>query len=401
MPTYKYTAISQAGAETAGTVDAESLPAARRKLRGDGVYPVSLSERTEGAGLLPSVSLFGRQDFLPLFTRQLATLVGAGVPVMSALESLGPQVEDPRSRRLVEEIREGVRTGASLGRAMEGHPETFPPLYAGMVKAGEESGSLALALSRLADYIEGQSRTKTRVRTALAYPVLMGIVGISVIAFLMAFVVPKIVAVFAPLGKALPLPTRILIAVSDAVAFGWWAMLLAVIALVLLARRFLATPRGMRTRDALLLRLPLAGRVIHLSALSRFARTFSTLASGGIPVDKALGIVAPVVGNVLLSEEIDRAGVRVVEGASLSDSLKGRPFFPATLIQMISVGEESGTLDTMLGKLADALDEEIDARLSRMLTLLEPLIILAMGVIVTFIVVSVMLPLLEISRIVR
>jgi general secretion pathway protein F len=284
---------------------------------------------------------------------------------------------------------------------VEAHSETFPELYASMVRAGEESGTLPLSLARLADHLEKQARTRNRVRSALTYPLLMAVVASLVVVFLLTFVVPKIVGIFSHLGKAFPLPTRILIAITDFLSAGWWALLLAAGAAMILLRRHFHTERGRRSRDAAFLRMPLLGRLAHLSALSRFARTLSTLVSGGIPVDRALRIVAPVVENVVISEKIAATADRVVEGATLSEALRVHPEIPSTLIQMVAVGEDSGTLGDMLARGADAMDEEIEARLSRLLSLLEPLIILVMGAVVAFIVISVLLPLLDISNIVR
>jgi type II secretory pathway component PulF len=226
-------------------------------------------------------------------------------------------------------------------------------------------------------------------------------VATAVVVFLLTVVVPKIVGVFSHLGKALPLPTRVLIALTDALTAGWWVISLLVAGGILLGRRYLATPKGKKALDSLLLRLPLTGRISHLAALSRFSRTLSTLVAGAIPVDRALRIVAPVVGNTVIAEQIGAAAERVVEGTALSEALRVHAEIPATLVQMVAVGEESGKLDFILSKMADAIDGEIETRLSRVLSLLEPLIILFMGIVVAGIVVSILLPLLELSQIVR
>ena len=401
MPTYRYKGISRAGAETRGALEADTPSQARRKLHAEGVFPMSLSEGAAGrkGSLLPS--LLGRQEFLPLLTRQLATLAGAGVPLVSAIQSVASQVDNPESRGVLLEVLEAVRGGSTLARALETHPGTFPDLYASMIRAGEESGTLPLSLSRLADHLEGQARTRGRVRSALTYPLLMAVVAGLVVVFLLTFVVPKIVGIFAHLGRALPWPTRLLIAVTDVLAAGWWALLLAAGGASLLMRRHLATERGRKALDAFLLRAPLTGRISFLSALSRFSRTLSTLVTGGIPVDRALRIVAPIVGNTVIAERIAASADRVVEGATLSDALRPHPEIPPALVQMVAVGEESGALGEMLSRAADAMDEETNARLARLLSLLEPLIILAMGGVVAFIVVSILLPLLDISQIVR
>ena len=401
MPTYRYTGISRAGISRKGTLEAESPVLARRKLHAEGVFPLTLQEGLPARKGRYLPSLLRRADFLPLLTRQLSTLVGAGVPLVGALQSVTTQVDDPESRQILVDLQEAVRGGATLARAVESHPGTFPNLYSSMVRAGEESGTLPLSLSRLADHLEGQARTRNRVRSALTYPLLMAVVAALVVVFLLTFVVPKIVGIFSHLGQALPLPTRILIGVTDVLAASWWALLLLAAGAVLGIRKYLSTERGVKARDTLLLRLPLLGRLELLSALSRFARTLSTLISGGIPVDRALRIVAPVVGNAVITERISASADRVVEGATLSESLRPHPEIPPTLVQMVAVGEESGTLGDLLFRAADAMDEETNARLSRLLALLEPLIILAMGTVVAFIVVSVLLPLLDISQIVR
>ncbi|MCL2103125.1 MAG: type II secretion system F family protein [Syntrophorhabdaceae bacterium] len=399
MPTYRYKGISKTGQDLKGTVEAETPALARKKLHGDGIFPEKLDEAGERGGF-SFPALLGQQDFLPLLTRQLATLSNAGVPLAAALKSVTPQIDNPKSRKILEEIQEAVHEGATFAQAIEAQGETFPDLYASMVHAGEESGTLPLSLSRLADHLERQGKTKNKVRTALTYPVLMAVVASLVVIFLLTFVVPKIVGIFSHLGKALPLPTRILILITDFLSAAWWLLLIAVSAGALMLRKHLATERGRARRDAILLRLPLFGRLERLSTLTRFARTLSTLISVGIPVDRALRIVAPVVGNVVIAEKILAAAERVVEGATLTEALRNYPEIPVSMIQMVSVGENSGALGDMLARVADAMDEEIEARLSRLLTLLEPLIILLMGMIVAFIVVSVLLPLLDISNIV-
>jgi len=398
MPTFRYKGISLDGRDRKGTVEAENPAQARKKLRAEGVFPSRIDEDREGSGFsLPSLP--GRQEFLPLLTRQLATLAGAGVPLVGALQSVTSQVEDPAGRKILRDIEESVRQGATFARAVEAHGDTFPELYASMVRAGEESGTLPLSLSRLADHLEKQARTRNRVRSALTYPLMMAVVASLVVVFLLTFVVPKIVGIFSHLGRALPLPTRILIAVTDFLSAAWWALLLAAGAATILVRKHLATDRGRRALDGALLRLPLTGRLARLSALSRFARTLSTLVTGGIPVDRALRIVAPVVGNVVIADRVAATADRVVEGATLSEALHVHPEIPTTLIQMIAVGEDSGTLGDMLQRAADSMDEEIEGRLSRLLALLEPLIILVMGIVVLFIVVAVLLPLLDISNV--
>ncbi|HEY3490898.1 MAG TPA: type II secretion system F family protein [Candidatus Deferrimicrobiaceae bacterium] len=401
MATFHYKGVGRDGTKLSGEIDADSVAAARRKLHTDGVFPLELDEKKPSRSFFSGAGLLSRQDILPLATRQIATLIDAGVPIVKALQSLCGQVEDPGFRGVLIDIQEAVRAGMPFARAIETHPAVFPEIYVSMVRAGEESGHLPLALSRLADHLELQARTRSRVRSALAYPILMGVVGVLVVSFLLTFVVPKIVGIFSHLGAALPLPTKMLLAVTGVLSSAWWAILIVIFLAVAVFRRYVATPPGRLVRDGLLLRLPLFGRINHLAALSRFSRTLSTLIAGGIPVDRALRIVAPVVGNAVMSTHIESAATRVVEGFSLSEALKTFGEIPETLIQMVSVGEESGKLDFILEKMSDSLDGELDARMTRLLSLLEPAIILAMGLTVGFIVIAILLPLLEISNIVR
>lgn len=402
MPAYRYTAIGQDGKEVRGAIDGGSVAEARRKLKDAGRLPIDVSEETARAGISRFTSSGPSPDFLPLFTRQLATLCDAGVPLVAALDALAPQADDPESRQLLESVRDAVKGGSSLAHAIEANPKFFPDVYAGMVRAGEEGGMLGPSLSRLADYLEMRQATATRLRAALAYPVLMAVIGFGVVFFLMAFVVPKIVGVFSHLGKALPIPTRILITLSSAIASSWWAILLLLAIATIFYRRFVATPSGRLRRDTLLVRLPVIGRILHISAVSRFARTLSALCDGGVPVDRGLRVAAPVTGNAMVEAALIDATAKVVEGSSLSNALAAhRDVFPTSIVQMARVGEESGRLAALLAKASDALDRETDARLSRSLSLLEPLIILFMGGVVALIVVAVMLPLLDLSNIAR
>jgi len=401
VPTYAYIGITRDGGRRKGTVEAENLAAARRRLREEGLLPLSLAEE-RSQGLFGAATLrFRPSEELPLVTRHLATLVGAGVPLVPALRSLAAQAAGPATRRLLSDLADAVQEGASLARAVEARSDAFPRLYASMIRAGEESGALALSLARLADHLEGQARARSRIRTALTYPVVMALVASLVVVFLLTFVVPKIVGVFANLGRALPWPTRVLIASTRALSVSWWAIAALLAGIVLWLRRRLATEAGRRARDAVLLRLPVAGRTLHLAALSRFARTLATLAAGGVPLDRALRVTAPAVGNAVLAACVEEAAARVVEGVPLSEGLAAHAEFPPTLVQMVAVGEQSGTLPALLDRTADALDAEVEARTARLLSLLEPAIILVMGAVVALIVVSVLLPMLEISSLVR
>ncbi len=407
MAVFEYKGVTAGGKSVGGIIDAESPRLARQKLRADGIFPTEvIEEKAEKSRLSQDVSLqslfqrISAQD-ISVMTRQLATLLKAGLPLVSSLNALADQVENPKLKKIITQIRERVNEGSALAAAMAEFPKVFPDLYVNMISAGEASGALELVLFRLAEYTEGQVRIRNRIRAALIYPAVMTVVGLGVLGILFTFVVPKFVSIFQDLDQALPLPTVILIGISDFVRSYWYLLLLLAGGGGYLLARYKATPKGREHYDRLLLRLPIFGRLIMLGIVIRFTRTLSTLLSSGVPLLKALDILTAVVNHTVFAKAIASARESVTEGASLSKPLRQSGIFPPIVIHMIASGEQSGELEEMLGKVAEIYEEEANTLASTLMSLLEPVLILGMALIVAFIVISILLPLLEINQLVR
>ena len=407
MPIFEYEALNAAGKNIRGIIDADSARTARTKLKGQGIYPTEMREEDAAAQRAPlsdlSFGLFGRikAKDLALASRQLATLMEAGIPLNSSLSALIEQMGNPLLKKIITQIRERVREGSSFADALALHPSVFSNLFIGMVRAGEVSGTLALTLGRWADFSEHQVGLQQRIRAALTYPIFMFVIGFGVLFFLMAFVVPTVTKIFADLGRALPLPTLILISVSDFLSRFWWALLCGIVVLAFWLRKTLRSESGAMAWDRLKLKLPLAGNLHRRLAVSRWSRTLGTLLSGGLPLLQALEISQGVVGNRLLSQTLGQARERIREGEEMSHSLRQSALFPSLLLEMVGVGEKSGDLGKMLEKVASTLENEVEAELRSLLSLLEPVMILIMGVGVGFIALSILLPILEMSQIVH
>lgn len=406
MAIYEYKGLDVEGKSKAGIVDADSPKVARAKLRKSGIFPVEITQTQQAAptGLSKPVTLFSERMTLAetaVMTRQLSTLLGAGISLMEALGALTEQVEKPAAKKIWIDVREGVKEGASLADALTRHPKVFSVLYRQMVRAGEASGTLDRILVRLADYLESQVRLRNKLFSILTYPVLMLFVSGAILIFLISFVVPKVTAIFADLNQALPLPTVILLALSDFLRGYGWLLIGAGVLGGMMYRRHIQTPRGREQYDRLLLRIPLAGRVAKMVAISRFTRTLATLLASGVPLLTALEIVQQVVGNKVLEEVIQGARGNIREGQSIADPLKRSGLFPPLVTHMIAIGEKSGELEGMLQKVSEAYDNEVETVVTGMTSLLAPLMILGMGGVVLFIVLAILLPIFEVSQIVK
>jgi len=411
MPVYAYKGLNPQGRAITGIVDADSPKGARIKLRRDGVFPTDLTEqqrqaKTTTTAVGDSVSLawfterISPQD-LALVTRQLATLVGAGLPLVDCLSALIEQVENARIKRTLSQIREQVTEGVSLANALQAHPRVFTDLYVNMVRAGEASGGLDVVLLRLADYTESYAALRDKVRSALTYPVLMGLVGTAILMFLLSYVVPKVTKIFAENQAALPLMTTILLAVSGFLQEYWWAVVMLIGSVVLAVRVSIRTPAGRMRFDRAVLGLPYVGKLLKKVALARFARTLSTLLESGIGLLQSLEIVKNVVSNTVLAKAIDDARSSIREGQSIAPPLKKSGLFPSMLLHMIAVGEKSGELEQMLAKAAEAYDREVESSVSAVTSILEPVMIIMGGGVVLFIVMAILLPIFEMNQLVR
>ncbi|MGD2127461.1 MAG: type II secretion system inner membrane protein GspF [Desulfobacteraceae bacterium] len=408
MPVYEYTALDKAGKSKTGIIDADSAVAARQKLRGTGIFPVEVKEtvarpKDQPSGQVTVSTLFNRvrPGDVSAVTRQLSTLLGAGITLVSALEALITQVANPMLKRIMAQIKESVNEGNSFAFSLSQHPKVFSQIYINMVRAGEASGSLDLVLDRLAEYSEHQQALRGRVKAALAYPVFMFFIGTLVLLFLVTVVVPQITKVFSDMHQTLPLPTLILISVSDFLKTFWWLLLAGLVVAIILLKQFRKTPKGHYIWDELKIRVPIFGSISLRLAVARFGRTLGNLLDSGVPLLTALEIVRNIVNNVLISDVIDRAMDEIQAGKSLAAPLSRSTWFPPMAIQMISVGEQSGEVEKMLSKIADIYEREAESRITVMTSMLEPIMILVMALVVGFMLVSILLPIFEMNQLIK
>jgi general secretion pathway protein F len=405
MPVYEYRGLSAEGRKVKGIIDAPSPRMARTKLRSLRIFPVDVREEISKHEVIeePLAKLFVRvrpQD-VSIITRQLATLLEAGTPLVSALDAIIEQTDNHALKKIIAQVREEIKEGRSFADALDEHRKVFSDLYVNMIRAGEESGALEGVLLRLADFTENQMLLKNRIRAALAYPLLMTVIGAGVMIFLLTFVIPTVTQVFEEMGQTLPLPTRILMAVSNLFQGYWWVIIIGCFLIIVGIRRYLQTPKGALSWDRVKLRLPLFGGIILRGAVARFARTLATLLQGGLPILNSLDIVKTVVNNQLLAQAIEETKTEVREGEGIAPSLRRSGLFPAIVTHMIATGEGSGNLEEMLAKVADAYEAEVQTKVTALTSILEPIIILAMGVVVGFIVISILLPIFEMNQLVR
>jgi general secretion pathway protein F len=405
MPVFEYHGLSAAGKKVKGIIDAPTPRMARTKLRAMEIFPVAIREEIQMPQKAedPLTKFFQRirpQD-VSIITRQLSTLLEAGTPLVSALDAIIEQTDNHALKKVVAQVREEIKEGRSFADALEPHRKVFTDLYVNMIRAGEESGALEGVLLRLADFTENQTRLRNRIRAALAYPIFMVIIGTGIMGFLLTFVIPTVSQVFQEMGQTLPLPTRILLGVSAIFRRFWWGIIAAFILLAVGARRYLQTPKGALQWDRVKLRLPLFGKIILQGAVARFARTLATLLQGGLPILNSLDIVKTVVNNQLLAQAIEETKLAVREGEDIAPALKASGLFPSMVTHMIATGEASGNLEQMLVKVADAYEAEVETKVTALTSILEPVIILAMGLVVGFIVISILLPIFEMNQLVR
>ncbi len=408
MPVYEYVAIKSSGKSIKGSVEADSLRAARQKLRGQDIFPTDIKESLEASKAAKSqdVKRFFKSDRVSLkdlavATRLLATLSNAGLPLVSALLALADQVESANLKRIVVDVKERVEQGSSLAKALGAYPKVFPRLYINMVASGEASGTLDTVLENLASYYEAQIELRRKISSALFYPILMFSFCTLVVIGLVTFVVPNIVAIFIKQRISLPLPTQIVIGFSNAITGYWWLILLVIFGGLYAARNYYETPKGREWFDAQFLKLPLYGPIYKKIATARVATTLGTLLMSGVELLTALDIVKNIVGNVHLRRALEEARDGVREGRSLAKELSKSGHFPSLLSQMAAVGEKSGRLEVMLSKAGKAYSSEVDATISGLTSLIEPLMIIVLGGIVFSIVIAVLLPMTELMNMVQ
>lgn len=398
MALYEYSALDAQGRRQRGVVEALGQKSASRKLRDQGLFPTKLTVALHApeTGRKP---LFRRVDSaqLGIATRQLATMLTAGMPLDDALATVAEQ-QSGQLGMVLARVRDDILQGSALHMAMQANSGIFPPLYTNMVKVGETSGTLDKILRQLAEFMDEQARFTAQFKAALTYPLLMFLVGSGVLFFLMTFVVPKVTRMLEDLDQALPLPTLWLMTTSGFLAQYWWLLLILLVLVSWLGRRFLRTEKGRLWFDQNRFRLPLIGSLTLHNITARFARTMSTLLHSGVPLLTALEIVQGLLGNNYLQQALETVREKVTEGAGLSEPLREAGVFPAMLPQMAAVGEKSGDLEGMLLKVAEIYEHQVQIRLNSLMALLEPLMILLMGTVVGFIVLAVLLPIFQASQ---
>jgi len=401
MPTYRYNAKKGPEDIVKGVIEAVSEKEAIEKVNHMGYIPMRIEEYT------PPVQ--AEQQFLKkplgriplrhvtIFSRQLASLLKSGVPILSSINIIQEQAENIHLKNILYEMHNAIKDGATLSSTLIHYPKIFPPLYVALVRTGEDSGTLSEALLRISDYRTKQDDMSSRFRMALAYPILMGIVGIATIVFMLTFVMPRLMRIFINMGQELPLPTRILISMSDNLRhWGFWIVLILAIAVVVISRQ-LKTKVGKTAFSLFKLRLPIFGNLILKAELSRFSRTLGLLVKSGISILKAIDVSIPVLDNEVIKNKLRQSYKELEQGVSFGRSLKNSKLFPLFMTNLIIVGEESGKLDEALAEVANSYEKDTDEAIRTMASLMEPLMILVMGLIVGFIVVAMLLPVFEIN----
>ncbi len=400
MPQYRYKARDKQGALQTGVLEAARREAAADQLSAGGLIPVLIEERTEPVNLTLQFSRVRPQDLI-IFSRQLATLMSAGISFTQSLASLERQTEQPRLRQAVADVRRDVEAGATFSESLEKHPRIFDRMYVSMIRAGESAGMLDAVLNRLAILTEKEAETRARVKAAVRYPLIVVFAICGAFAFLMSVVVPRFAGIFSRFKTQLPLPTRILLGINFVVQHYWYLILGVVILGLWGVRKYVRTPAGRRRWDGLKLRLPVFGVLFQKVALSRFARVFSGLQKSGMPVVATLEIVADTVDNTVITEVIQNMSESLRQGKNLREPMEASGRFPPLVIQMVAVGEETGDLDTMLNKVADYYDMDVEYAIRNLSTMIEPILLLFIGGLVLLLALGIFLPMWDVMNLFR
>lgn len=428
MPDFRYTALDRSGKQVTGTLVGRDETDAATKVRAMGYYPVTVRGSGNGASARAVATITGNKTrpifesaaksevpqpevvdkgrrvprvHILLFTRELADLIDAGLPIDRAMSVLVEQSDSPELRAMVSRLQADIRAGKPLSEALTRYPREFPPLYANMIRAGEIAGQLPAVMTRLADFMEKEHVRRSQVMAALTYPMVLITVAVLAVTFLLTFVIPKLQDVFKDLGAALPLPTQMLLAASKFIQREWWLIAIAVVVAVYAFRGWVNTPGGRRTFDAFKLSVPLAGALAQKIVMARFVRTLGTLLGGGVPILDSLEIAGSAVGNTVTEAAVSSARDGVRQGEPLASSLESTGAFVPLVIHMTAVGEETGRLPSMLIRTSETLDFEVDNAMRRLTSLVEPAVVLLMGGFVGFVVLSILLPIFQANTFVK
>jgi type IV pilus assembly protein PilC len=398
MPIYKWEGKTAKGAVKKGETEAPSEAAIRIHLRQQNIIPTKISSKAKEITIsLPFIKKKVNQRSVAIFTRQLATMIDAGLPLVQSLEVLSSQQEDKVFKKIIREIKEDVEGGSTFAGALKKHPTAFNELYTNLVVAGEEGGILDTILTRLAVYIEKAEALKKKVKSALIYPATIVSVAVAVVMILMLFVIPVFETMFSSAGQSLPLPTLIVLAISKMIKKYIIIFIPAIILLFFLFKRYYQTQNGKAVVDRILLKLPVFGPLFRKIAVARFSRTLGTLVSSGVPILDGLSIVSRTSGNRAIEIAIMNARASIREGETIAEPLNRSALFPPMVIQMISVGESTGALDSMLSKIAEFYEEEVDVAVANLTSLLEPMLMIFLGVVIGGVVIAMYLPIFNMA----
>jgi len=403
MSAFEYTALDASGRKLKGVLEGDAPRQVRQQLRDKGLTPLSVDEVRQHKSNIEK-KVFSRgisATELAVFTRQLATLVGSGMPLEETLEAVGKQTENERMQGTIASVRSRIKEGHTLADALRDFPVIFPELYRSTVAAGEQTGHLDVVLSRLADYTENRQMLIQSISQALIYPAVLTLTALAVVGLLLGYVVPQVVQVFTDLGQTLPFLTRALIATSDVVRDYGWLMLIAIVAAIVAWQKSLEVESIKRRYHKWLLKMPLIAKLVRGVNTARFARTFSILTASGVPVLEGLRISANVMANLPMREAVLEATLRVREGTTVQKALEASNYFPPLVLHLIGSGESSGKLEDMLERAAQNQERELENRISTLMKIFEPAMILVMGVIVLVIVLAILLPIFDLNQLVK
>lgn len=398
MPKYAWEGRLSQGGLRKGELEGPNEAAIRAYLRQQQIIPTKIVKKgTDIKITLPFMKRKVKKKSLAIFTRQLATMIDAGLPLVQSLEILSQQEENEIFQGIITSIKNEVEAGATLAAALQKHPRVFDNMYINLVVAAEEAGTLDVILSRLATHIEKMEELKKKIKSALVYPAMIVTVAVGVTIVLMVFVVPVFEKLFAGIGSTLPLPTRIVIGISDIFKSFLPLVILIVVVMVILLNRYYKTENGKRRIDNVILKAPIFGELVRKVSIARFSRTLATLVTSGVPILEALNIVAGAAGNKVIEEAILKGRTSISEGQSISEPLSESGVFPVMVTQMIAVGESTGSLELMLTKVADFYEAEVDVAVATLSSMLEPVLMIFLGVIVGGLVISMYLPIFKMA----
>ncbi|MFN3730065.1 MAG: type II secretion system F family protein [Fimbriimonadaceae bacterium] len=402
MTTFSYVAVEPSGKKRKGYIEAPDQAAAIRQVQASGAAVLEIgaektASQTKGPGGGKKVS----KSDLALFSRRMADMAAAGLPLDRVLQIVAEQSESAALAEVVEQALVDVRGGMQVSQALAKHPKYFPEVYTQTLRAGEMSGQFSEVASRLADLQEREVARRSAVISALVYPCVLTTVAVGVVIFLLTFVVPRLSGVFEDLGDDLPATTKLLLATTGALTTYWYIVVGALVGIVVLYRLWIATDAGLLTRDRILLNMPVVGKILSKATISRYGRVLSTLVFGGVPILDALNLSGLAAGNREIKRASDEVQEEVRDGRQIADAMRDAGAFPPVLTHMVAIGEETGDLPKMLGRVADSLDFEVEIGLRRATAMVEPIILLAMGAFVGFVVLSVMLPIFQAQELVK